>query len=76
MNPGELTRYDYVASLTAELRCGGSRQFQNISGGITAVPSAASAMATAAAFSAVTSRLGGGLLEIRSVAIDALDIFA
>ncbi len=73
---GELTSYSYAANVTAELRDGIRTQFQNVSGDITAVPSAASAVATTAAFSAVTSRLGQGWPEIQSVAIDALDVFA
>ena len=76
MIAGELTSYNYVANLTAELRGGARQQFQNVSGAVTAVPSAASAVATTAALSAVTSRLGQGWLEIQSVAIEALDIFA
>ncbi len=76
MIAGDLTNFNYVASLTAEFS-GGTRQlFQNVSGGVTAVPSAASATAAAAARAAVASSLGQSLLDIRSVAIDAIDIFA
>src|ERR1700712_965231 len=60
MIAGELTSYDYVANLTAELRGGTRKQFQNVSGDVTAVASDVSAVAMTAALSAVTSRVGRG----------------
>ncbi len=76
MIAGELSSYSYAADVTAELRDGIRKQFQNLSGDITAVPSAASAVATTAAFSVVTTRLAQYGSEIQSVAIDAIDVFA
>ena len=76
MGVGELTGYDYVASLTAQLPGCTWRQFQEVSGSVTSNASSVSAVATAAASALVASRMGSGWQQVTSLSIDSLDIFA
>ena len=76
MGVGELTGYDYVASLTAQLPGSTWRQFQDVSGSVTANAASVSAVATAAASMQVAARMGADWRQVTSLDVDSLDIFA
>jgi hypothetical protein len=76
MHVEEATSYNFVASLTAQLRSGSREESHGVSGGVTSTAAVVSLTATSAASLMVASRMGQDWEQVTSVVVDALDIFA